>query len=469
MAHLLAKHGAQIDAANTIIALLDAARGAVAILLRRVSDTPHRDKTLAVITRYFEAIVEAPQPTSVEKLVRLKVFCREIVAIVIAERPLIAARAQAAEAAKGSALDPNRRLVDTSPETLAGQKPKRMDEIGTLAEEGIGSNLAHEVITERAERIVNRDDELIIPATDQTVVVEAPLGPPYVCTGFDDLFSEAMCYQVSRATRFFQRSNPNVQRRLTRPFLLAPAFGHRLEAVVRDIIVPMMRKATRNIDVIANSRQWSGTNVVEFWEFVEASERFLTPIQGAWKAAWDQCRQRKRDRPGADGKAVLVADPILRDIRRQLAPAPSEYTIPTLRNAEIDILWGLGFDFDPDEMDRHWGRLRQLYEQEMDTRVYQDKARDGALRDSILHAFDKLPEKVGEFIVMLSYFCFPNMDLYFLDRLTHNKGLTVESRRKAIPYLMQFLEAPDIASVMEQENRERHLRLDKARKGKKPR
>jgi len=461
-AELMARYGRQIDAAVSILPLLEVTCGAVAALLRRGSDATHRDKTLAVVARYFEAVVKPPQPASPDKLDKLKTFSREIIAVVIAERPLIAARARAAQAEEAAV--PGRRLVDTSPHILAGCEPERMAELGRLAE--ADCELADEVVAARAEQIVVAADDRFSGADSQTAVTSVKPPPPYVCTAFDDLFPAAMCYRVSRITRFFQRYNPLVTRGMTRPFLLAPAFSDRFEGVVRDIIVPRMRSATRNIAVIENSRKWEGANVQDFWEMVETNERFLIPVRTAWQAAWDQCRQRRVDKPGAKSKSVLVAAPVLQDVRRRLAPVEGEYTLPTIRNSEIDLLSALAFVFDPVEMERHWARLRQLYEQELDTRVYQDKAREGALRDSILQAFEKLPDMIGEFMTMLCYFCFPNLDLLFLERFTHNKGQTVAARREKIPFLMQFLENPCLAAVMQDEARARAIRQEAAREAK---
>jgi hypothetical protein len=472
VALLMAKYGAQIDAAPTILALLDVTCASVAALLRRTSDAPHREKTLTVIARYFEAVVKPPQPASPDKLNKLKNFSREIVAVVIAERPLLAARARAAEAAARAAnpqqappqmpAGPARRMVDVAPpEALAACQPERMAEIERLAD--ADQTLDDEAVAEQAESILIDAEDRFSGADNQTTVTKVEPPTLYVGKGFEDLFPEAMCYRVECVTRFLQRHNPLVRRAMPRPFLLSEAFSERLCGVIRDIIVPKMSQVTRNIKMIETSRKWKDVDVREFWEIVDANERFQIPLETAWQAAWDTCRQRRVEKRGAKTKAVMVADPVLLEIRKRLAPVEGEYIIPTIRNPEIDLLCGLAFAFDPALLEREWNRLRQLYEQEMDTRVYQDKAREGALRDSILVAFDKLPDLIGDFITILCYFCFPNVDLRFLEQFTHNKGQTVQVRREKIPYLMHFLDDPGKDAALAGEAEERRVRQEAAR------
>ena len=458
-AELVLKYGTLVTDAAGIIALLDLTRDAIATLLRRTSDTPHREKTLALVAHYFEAVLAIVDIKPADKLVKLKTFSTEIINIVIAERPFIAARAKAAEAA--SEQQTARRLADTNPELLAERQPERMTEIAKLVEGQNDAAIPAQAIALQADNLLRTKDQFA-GANDPTRIQIVTPSPPYVCKNFSDLFPEAMCYRIERVTSFFQRHNPTVQRGLPRPFLLSPEFGIKLNHVIRTIVAPQMRQQSRNIGVIETSQNWENASVTDFWRIVEANERFKTPIKAGWDGFWQRCRQRPVTKPGINGKTVLQADPVLKEIRQALNPDGDEYTLPLLRNPEIDLLTALAFEFNPDEMEDLWNRLRQLYEQELDTRVYQEKARDGALRDSFLQAFNRMPDMVGDFMVILCYFCFPNVGLFFLDRFTHNKGKNAGERRAKLPYLMHFLDDPRLEQLKLVEAEQLRLSQSKA-------
>lgn len=442
---LAEKYGDEISAITGVIALLDMVREAIASLLRRASDELHRTRTITAVNRYFEAVLATPNSSPADKLARLKVFSIEIINIVIAERPLIAAKAKAAEAAAIQTAP--RRLADTNPELLVGLEPKRLVELEKIANDDDDQS-----VTQDAEQILQNRGDQFSGVNDPTAVQIVMPSTPVVCTTFADLFSEALCYRIERVTCFFQRFNSTITRELPRPFLLSPDFGARLSDIIRTVIAPQIRSQSRNIGIIENSRNWQNCTALDFWETVNANERFKTPLKASWEAFWQKCYQRPVTKPGVNGKTVLLADPILQQIRKKLAPVADEYRLPLIRNPEIDLLCALAFNFDLESMEQLWNRLRQLYEQELDTRVYQEKARDGALRDSFLNAFEKLPDQVGDFMVILAYYCFPNVGLFFLDRFTHNKGKTIGERRAKIPYLMDFLDNPEVERLKQEEN-----------------
>jgi hypothetical protein len=99
----------------------------------------------------------------------------------------------------------------------------------------------------------------------------------------------------------------------------------------------------------------------------------------------------------------------------------------------------------------------------MDRRSYQDKAREGALRDSLLEVFDRLSDRAGEFLVMLAYFAFPNIDVAFLEKFTHNKGRNHADREERVPYLMRFLNQDGVAEVKLRESNLRRAREEAAK------
>jgi hypothetical protein len=377
-----------------------------------------------------------------EKLVNLKNFAKETVRIVLMERPLIAKSSQQAPVQV-------RRQVDVAPEAVTGREPTHILALEGLGEEEVpGSGV-----------LAGGGDALSKMIKATSIVVVSP-APPQKFATFKELFPAAICYRVERATCFFQRHNPDLSRDVRRPFLLSTAFAERLFKVVNQIIVPAMISGSRIIGMMETTQQWAGVSTAEFWEILDRDERGKTGIVAAWAAAWDGCRQRRENRVARDGtkSTVLVASPTLLKVREILAPAENEFTIPPIRNDEITLFASMLYELDIDRMEHTWNRLRQLYEQELDRRQYQDKAREGALRDSILNAFEIVPDLTGDFLALLCYYCFDNFDLALLERFTHNKGTTPEQRKKRIPYLMNFLAGE---SIPEARRREQAVRAER--------
>ncbi len=444
---------AQIDAVGGILSLIDASRVAISDLLQRKEDEPHREKTLAAVQRYMMATMNAPGTPMADKLANLKLFAKETVKIVLLERPLIA-KASADAAAQV------RRQIDLEPGALAGQQPTGILALEALGGDGgplgggdgPGGPSGGPSGGNDALRALISGDNLSDVVKPTTIIVVSP-APPQKFTDFRSLFPAAICYRVETATCFFQRYNPEIDRGLPRPFLLSKAFADRLFRVITEIIVPSMVAGSRNIAMLETMQNWVGVSTAEFWDVIERDERAKTGILAAWAAAWESCRQRREARIAKDGtkSTVLVASPILLKIREMLAPTKGDFTIPPIRNDEITLFASMLFELDLEKMEYTWNRLRQLYEQELDRRQYQDKAREGALRDSILSAFDVVPDLTGDFLALLCYFCFDNFDLNLVERFTHNKGSTAEQRQKRIPYLMSFLSGEGVPEALRRE------------------
>ncbi len=457
--------GQQIDRATGILPLLEVIRAIIGGLLKRAGDQVHRDKMLVTVTRYFMTTMNTIGTPADEKLANLKLFSREIVAVIVAERALIAAPPPA-EAAAGP--EQRRRAVDLQPGLVADTPPVRLMALHGLGEALPDAAAAPAAANDPQPAVTAEDPQPAVPAdggvlsaeVDPTAIAVAAPRPPRSFPGFAELFPAAICYRVERVVTFFHRYNRRVDRVMPRPFLLSPVFADRLYDTITSIIVPRMVESSRNIALLATSHSWAGIDTAEFWRIVDSGGRFGTGITAAWTAAWDDCRQSTSLRKGKDGKTitVLTASPVLLRIREKLAPGGHEYLIPPVRNRELDLFSALLFDFDVDRLEFTWTRLRQLYEQELDRRAYQDKARVGAFRDSMLDAFELVPDLSGDFLAMLCYFCFPNCDITFLDRFTRNKGSTPVERRARIPYLMEFLVVDGVEAARRRETGERKER-----------
>jgi hypothetical protein len=432
-----------IEAAASINMLQETLQTVVVSMLRRAEDGPLRERTLLTISTYFSRMraVEGMSPR--DKLVHLRVFSRETVQIVFNERPLTA------EAARRMA--PVLRLDEASPRRRAGDQTQAAP-----------CAPAKVVPLARPTDLDLTDTRLTTSDLENPTTIRLPPPPaPARFASFRELFPAALRYRLCALTRFFQRSNGDIHRELVRPFLLTEAFENRFMTVVETIIVPKMFAMSRNIAALENSRKWDEVSTAQFWAIINDNEKTRISVVGAWEEAWNTCRQREARRKGEDGEVrkVLVASPELKQIREILTPdQPGLYDIPPVRNREIDLFVSLLTDFDLYRLEHCFTKLRQMYEQELDRRWYQDRARSGALRDSLLEAIDSFPDRTGDFLALLCYYCFPNTDVTFLERFTHNKGSNQTAREQRLPYLMRFLGGEGVAAVRAQEIRERSER-----------
>lgn len=263
--------------------------------------------------------------------------------------------------------------------------------------------------------------------------------PPTRHTGFEPLFAAAIRRRLRLITTFFQRSNSELQRDAPIPFLQSPAFADALETVVERFILPSMLRS-RGVRMIQFRQQWIDLDEDAFWRLME-QDVSKQIILAAWETAWHVYRQEVvflRDAEALGWKTIYRPTPEFAAMEQALVRP--DYFIPPLSNREIDLFASL---LEPvygrQALENAWTRLRQFYEQELDRRSYQEQARDGALRDTLLDCFNFFPDRIGELLALLCYFNFPRLTLAYLEAFTRTKGRTLEERERRIPYLMLFL------------------------------
>lgn len=402
---------AHLDAANDADILLALTHRAIGQLLRRKEDEAQRNRTLNTVSTFFQnqaRVVTCPD----KRLTALRMFSKAAIALVQQERDSMARTRPPVPAQTGR---PSRRQTD----------------------------------------IALTDQLSATEIQEPTTIDVIPSPPPETHDNFNSLFPAALGWRIRQATTFFQRRNPKLERELAPPFLLSQEFSARLMDALNTMIVPTMLKSARSLAVLETMRVWDGATTEDFWDFVEAEQSRGERIYASWSNVWGELKQErviKLDKATKQRREVLVAPTLLKQLREKLAPAhPGEYDIPPLRNSETELLASLLLEFDRDSLDRSWEKLRQLYEQEMDRRWYQDKARQGALRDSLLDIFSSFPDRTGEFLVILCYFNFPHINLHFLERFTHNRGRTHSERVAKIPYLMRFLSDERVPRIRDAE------------------
>ena len=317
------------------------------------------------------------------------------------------------------------------------------------------------------DRSDDEDESLLDRPTD--VIVVLPPQPKERCEDFRDLLSEAICTRVAGVTTFFQRHNPRLERTLPRPFVLSPDFATRLDEAIRTVIVPTMMRA-RPIAMIAEKRPWSVVQPKDFWKTLTEDEvRVIHRVwQNTWMTAADPTSAHagaKTKKPGDAGKKAGAS----RSLSKTLAPRPDDkapYLLSRLTADELSLFASFLHDLDRDQLEIAWTPLRQLYEQEMDRRIYQDRARFGAFRDRLLEILEQLPPRLGELMAVLCYYNFRRMSLSFLRQFVRNIGVNELEWRAKMPQLMFFLEqnGTDELERIEHLAEERRLRLAEERR-----
>jgi len=292
----------------------------------------------------------------------------------------------------------------------------------------------------------------------KNIEYEAPEMPPPQSgfSSFERLCEAAILYRMDKVLVFFQRKNPAIVREVPPPYLFSPEFGVKLKEFVRIEIFPALSNS-RQIRVLSVSSDWSQVDADSFWDNV--NPQLKTKIMGAWKIAWEMVKLIPGT--GEDGQPVLKVKDSMKMLRATLQPSsPEAYDLPHIGNLEVDIFASL-LDLTCDwweKLSDIWRRCYQLYEQEKDPRVFQQQAREGALRDSLLAAFGQFPQQWGDFLVLCCHRIFPRIDSIFLERFSMSLGKNAAERERAMPILMRYLEQvqqrPDIRVREQRESEE---------------
>lgn len=254
---------------------------------------------------------------------------------------------------------------------------------------------------------------------------------------FDKLCEAAINRRIGKVLVFFQRYNPELDRVLPQFFLSSPEFAEKFHAAVVKFIFPTIWES-RQIRVLSTSFDWANSNTETFWTHV--SKQLQQVLLEGWRSGWDNLKLIEVKKP--DGTRVMQVKPEMKELREMLAPStPEAYDLPKLSNREIDTFKSL---LDPandwwDMLNRAWATCQDLYEQEKDPRVFQQKAREGAFRDNLLAAFNRYPEEWVDFLLLACHRTFPRLSSSFLNGFTRNLGRSEAEREVHMPYTIRYL------------------------------
>lgn len=282
---------------------------------------------------------------------------------------------------------------------------------------------------------------------------------------FDSLCEAAITRRIDKALVFFHRHNPAAIREIPPFFLASEEFAKKFHEEVRRFIYPQFRDS-RQVRMLSTSLDLSKVDAENFWDHLmpELREKLLS----VWEKAWDDLKLIEAEKE--DGTKVAQIKETTKELRDMLKPSsPMAYDLPKIGNREIEVFKSL-LDTSQDwwtSLNEHWRCFQDIYEQEKDPRIFQQQAREGALRDSLLAAFEGIPEQWCDFLVLLCHRVFPRINTAFLKAFVVNMGLTETERRRRAPYLMRYLEQvrehPDIKIREKREEAEREAEMAKLR------
>ena len=263
------------------------------------------------------------------------------------------------------------------------------------------------------------------------------LPPPQ--DGFEDfqkLCEAAICRRMEKVLVFFQRFNPDINRPLPQPCLTSAEFATRLYSAATELAMPPIWES-RPIRMLSTKFEWQHCDTDTFWGHIDdiTAKIFLE----SWKVGWEGLKLVETKR---DGQRVLQVKEQTKRLREWLQPPKQDdYDLPKVGNLEIDLFRSL---FDPTEdhygqLVNEWRKLHDLYEQEMDPRVFQQKARDGAFRDGLINALDRFPSEWSDFLVLTCHRTFPRVSVIFLTDFIRNFGRNETEHEANLPYIVRYL------------------------------
>ena len=254
---------------------------------------------------------------------------------------------------------------------------------------------------------------------------------------FDKLCEAAIFRRIEKVLIFFQRNNPDIVRELPPFFLSSPEFADKFRIAVSKLIFPVIWES-RQVRMSSTSFDWTGVDTENFWDHL--SNILKESILICWAEGWDRLRLVETKRP--DGSKILQVKEPTKILRAMLQPSNDmAYDLPKIGNREIDTFKSL-LDTATDwwtKLNNAWKIVNDIYEQEKDPRVFQQKAREGALRDNLLAVFNRFPEQWGDYLVLVCHQVFPRISSQFLESFATNFGRSEQEREAYVPYTIHYL------------------------------
>lgn len=272
------------------------------------------------------------------------------------------------------------------------------------------------------------DETTAAAVMEELAADEAAADSPIQAGDFPTLFDETLARHARKILSAFAATSTRPH--IPHPFLFAPQFGACYEKVLRQYVLPTMRTA-RRIKEMASSRNWQEKGSADRLLGMVLAGESNNPIMHYWDTRWagfDPARAT------AKGKGTIrPEDNPWQEFKEDGAKhgyIPPFYTdIPMLQRI---------LRYDGDEVQETWNQIAQIYQQEFSPKSKADQARQGAFRDALLRAMEKLDFHAGNLLVIRAFFDLPKVDRMFLKLLIQSMGRSDLERERKAPLLIAF-------------------------------
>ncbi|MBC7906518.1 MAG: hypothetical protein H7Y60_07200 [Rhodospirillaceae bacterium] len=271
-------------------------------------------------------------------------------------------------------------------------------------------------------------EETTTDAVMEELAADEDVDKPMEAGDFPTLFDETLARHARKILSAFAATNTRPH--IPHPFLFSPHFGAVYEKVLRQYVLPTMRTA-RRIKEMATSRNWQEKgSAARLLGMIQAGES-NNAILHYWDTRWNGFDPA---RATAKGKGTIrPGDNPWQEFKDDAAKhgyIPAFYTdIPMLQRI---------LRYDGEEIAESWSFIAQIYEQEFHPKAKADQARQGAFRDALLRAMEKLDHHAGDLLVIRAFFDLPKVDRMFLKLLIQSMGRSETERERKAPLLIAF-------------------------------
>lgn len=364
----------------------------------------------------------------------------------VAELPDLDSRRQQAARFLRMVKDVRKELAANGERRQAGGESRSTD-IETLAQVAAAPTSPepetdHDTESDFIESFDDDVDEVI--AEGAAATADPPAANPGAAAVFAAVFDDALIGRLRQILGMLALDARDI------PFILARPFVDALEEVLRGQVLPAMRASRHIIANLRDSHEWTASDSARIvLEMLDAGET-NNAILHVWDKRWrDLGPQRKVVAPARKsllGKArpaeqKIIYAPEGREVWKRLKGHAAEHGYQAPTPSDLAVLTTL-IRCQPAVLRRSLNEMRQQYEQEFEPKSFQEQAREGVLRDALnrCEGREGLPPHMAEWLAIRASLDYAKIDVEWLRRFSTCKGVKVDQRRRAIPYVMKYLD-----------------------------
>lgn len=266
-------------------------------------------------------------------------------------------------------------------------------------------------------------------STTEAVMEELAADEAPIETGdFATLFDETIVRHTRKVLQALACTSTRPH--IPHPFVVAPPFAPVFEKVLRDFVLKPIR-STRRIKELSTSRNWQAKGSPERLLGMILSGGADNPILHFWDQRWEGFDPA---RATAKGKGQIRPEDNPWGLFKEDG-AKNEYVPPFY--TDIPMLQRI-IRLEGELLAEQWQQISQIYQQEFNPKSKADQARQGAFRDALLRAIDKIDHHGGDLLVVRAFYDLPKVDKMFLKMLIQSLGRSDKERNMRAPLLIAF-------------------------------